>query len=85
MGTLMDTIKSKIFEGKLATQIDYNEIAERIVKQIPLYYDNCQIWYKWHETEYRWKIVDETDILIGIQEEFDIANITRQNVKSELS
>lgn len=38
-------------------------LAEQFIKLQPLYYDPGKNWWLWNSLEYKWEIIDETDIL----------------------
>jgi P4 family phage/plasmid primase-like protien len=39
------------------------DLSKKILDIQPLYYDENKIWWAWRKNEFKWKIVDETDIL----------------------
>jgi len=39
------------------------DLAKQILEIQALYYDDAKIWWAWEEKKFRWKIVDETNIL----------------------
>lgn len=55
---------------KKITKNYYNkvELAENIWEEIPFFYDSNKIWWLWDKTNYKWKQVDETDILLLVRE-----------------
>lgn len=42
---------------------DKKDLAKQILKIRPIFYDKYKIWWRWNSLEYKWEIVDETDIL----------------------
>lgn len=40
-----------------------DDLAKQLLDIQPLYYDNSKLWWTWEKKEYKWKIIDETDIL----------------------
>lgn len=58
-------------------------LAEQFVSQIPLYYDSSKLWWIWDFKDYKWKILDETDILNFIKNSSN-ANIIKPNTRTEI-
>lgn len=50
-----------------AYRVDLLTFAEKFIRRQPIYFDSSKIWWVWEEKNYRWKILDETDILICIK------------------
>ena len=46
--------------GKLT---NYIYIADEFLKKQPIYYDKNKLWWIWNFKEFKWEIIDETDIL----------------------
>jgi len=47
---------------------DYLEIAKQFVKKQPIYYDTAKLWWIWNFKEYRWVLIDETDLMNSIDQ-----------------
>ena len=43
--------------------IDMRDLAKQFLKLQPLYYDQYKIWWVWNFRDYKWQIMDETDLL----------------------
>lgn len=39
------------------------DLAEQLMTMQPLYYDDSKVWWAWDWNNFRWKLIDETDIL----------------------
>ncbi len=58
-------------EGAKRIIIDYHNKRDLIKKLFivqPLYYDESKLWWAWRRKEFKWEIVDETDILNFVKE-----------------
>lgn len=55
--------EEKKAEKILGRIMDKLELAEKFIDLIPLYYDSNLCYWIWDTKEYRWKIIDETDVL----------------------
>jgi len=60
---------------------DKRDLARRILRVQPLYYDNSKIWWGWDGV--KWKIIDETDVLNFVAK-LSTANTIKANEKSEI-
>ncbi len=47
---------------------DFLAIAQVFIKYQPIYYDKNRIWWIWNNIELKWERIDETDLLIAIDE-----------------
>ena len=45
---------------------NYLEIAKEFIKIQPIYYDASKIWWVWNHKEFRWQMIDETDLMNAI-------------------
>lgn len=66
-------IKNKVdyrtaFTGEDGKIVDYRMIAEIFFKEQPYFYDTARLWWIWDIEQYRWKIVDEVDVMNKIDE-----------------
>jgi len=50
-------------EEVISSYLNKSDLANKIWKVHPFFYDVSKIWWLWDKTNYFWKIVDETDIL----------------------
>lgn len=73
-----------MFKRKLAYAVDYAKVAKEVIQEIPLYYDESKIWYKWNKNKNCWQTVDETEILNSIEEEFEIVGLYQTKLKNWL-
>jgi putative DNA primase/helicase len=48
---------------------DKKYIVEKMLGVYPVYFDDAKNWWKWEENEFKWKLVDETDLLNMFREE----------------
>lgn len=55
---------------------DKHDLAKQFIEIKPLYYDKNKLWWMWNEKEFRWLMIDETDILnsIKLSSQADIIN-----------
>ncbi|MBD3248482.1 hypothetical protein GF336_00365 [Candidatus Woesearchaeota archaeon] len=74
----------KVFRGEIRNIADLDRQMEEVLKKVPLYYDDNKLWYRWNFEDFKWELVDETDILISIDEETDIANISQRMINSQI-
>lgn len=74
----------QLFKGEIININDFNRKIEEVIKKIPLYYDKNKIWYKWNTEEFKWEIIDETEILLNIREETNIANISQNFIATQI-
>lgn len=64
---------------------DYRHLAELFHKIQPYFFDRNQIWWMWNRQEYRYEIVDETDIMNYIDTAIKRKeNTMKSRVKSEI-
>jgi len=57
--------KEYLFEG-FNKFTDYLSIAKEFIKIQPIYYDKSKIWWIWNHREFRWQMIDETDLMNAI-------------------
>jgi len=62
---------------------DKKDLAKQLLEVQPLFYDNSKIWWFWNSKEYRWMIIDETDVL-NLVDKLSIANTIQAKEKSEI-
>lgn len=70
---MKDSLKQerKLFSGRMNPQTIYENVEE-FHKESPFFYDKNQIFWFWIEDEWKWKIVDETDLLNMIEKSFEM-------------
>jgi P4 family phage/plasmid primase-like protien len=68
-------LKIRIKEKKVNEEIvniitsffDKSDLAEKIWKINPYFYDSSKLWWLWNMKEKRWEVVDETEILLMVK------------------
>ena len=63
------------FTKELKNIFDKKQLASNIIELQPCYYDKARNWWLWNWFEYKWEIVDETDILNAIETQATINTI----------
>jgi len=62
---------------------DKKDLAKKIWKIKPYFYDESKMWWLWNGAEYRWKLVDDTEILIMVNN-FSSADTIKSSEKQEI-
>jgi len=75
--------ESSIIEKVIRNYLNKTDLSKQLLQIQPLYYDENKIWWAWDTKEFRWKIVDETDILNFVRE-LSFANTIKSKEKSEI-
>lgn len=57
------SIKEQKLQKVIQQFFDKKDLAKKILDIQPIYYDSSKIWWLWESDNFRWKIVDEIDIL----------------------
>jgi len=70
-------------EKIIITYYGKRDLAQQILGVQPLYYDNSKLWWAWKKEQFKWKLVDETDVL-NIVSFLSIANTIKSNEKNEI-
>lgn len=73
-----------LFKNQVTNVTDLNRYILQLLKQVPLYYDENRIWYKWNFQFNKWEIIDEVDILIAVQKETSITNMCKPHIISQI-
>ena len=60
----------------------YLRAAKQFVELNPLYYSETQLWWLWNHNLNEWQIVDETDILILVDDELAINDSVQSSKKN---
>lgn len=64
---------------------DPTELSQLFWEGQPIYYDKVRKWWLWNLTEYKWVMVDETDIMCAIEDALADGNHTVQTkIKNEI-
>lgn len=50
----------------------------------PIYYDKAKMWWIWNKDKFRWELTDEIDILNSLRYTFDIAGITKGDIRTQI-
>jgi len=75
-------LKEKIDEV-IRNFFDKTELAEKIWEVQPYFYDNSKLWWIWEKEEFKWFIVDETQILVMVKNK-SVANTINSKEKNEI-
>jgi len=59
------------------------DLAKQIIEIQPFYFDKAKLWWAWNKKEFKWKIIDETDIL-NIVKNLAIFNTVQSKEKAEI-
>jgi len=65
---ITDQSDSKFLFNEFGRFTDFLKISKAFVQSQPVYYDKYKIWWLWNIKDLRWEQVDETDLLIAIDE-----------------
>jgi P4 family phage/plasmid primase-like protien len=57
--------------------------AEAYIEKNPMFYDRSGIWWKWNFNEFRYEVVDETDMLNSITDELGV-DIINSKARTEI-
>jgi len=79
----MDEEVIKSFEKKIEFFIDKRHLAEQFLELQPLFYDKSKNWWLWDKDNYKWILVDETDILNSINNKAKVNTISSRD-KNEI-
>jgi len=70
---------------KIASRIDWRQLAIETIETQGLFYDENQLWWMWNNEDKMWLIVDEIDILNTIDLALDYSeNTLKSSIKSEI-
>ena len=72
-----------IVEKTIRNFLNKRDLAQQILGVQPLHYDTARIWWLWDINEFKWKVVDETDILNFVGE-LSFANTVNSRDKVEI-
>lgn len=68
---------------KIGDAFNKKDLANRIIEIQPCYYDKTRNWWLWDSINFKWEIVDETDILNVVDKEASINTINSKE-KNEM-
>jgi len=74
---------TKNLKAKIGMMFNKLDLAAEIIKEQPCYFDKSRNWWLWNLKEFKWVRVDETDILISIEEAAEINTINSKE-KTEM-
>ena len=74
--------KEFLFEG-FNKFSNYLEIAKEFIKVQPVYYDTSKIWWIWNHKEFRWQMIDETDLMNAIDYQTKMPTV-ESKIKNEI-
>jgi len=77
-----DYSKPKV-SSTLQSYYSKKDLAKDIWNVIPYFYDNSKIWWLWDSVNFKWKIVDDKDILNIVEDNSD-ANTVNSKEKNEI-
>ncbi len=62
---------------------NFLDIAKEFIKKQPMYYDNSKIWWGWNYKNFKWEIIDETDLMNAI-DKYTINPTVNSKIRNEL-
>lgn len=80
--TISNCEKGKI-EKMLGRFTDKLILAEKLIEVVPIYYDNSGLFWLWDLIEYRWKMVDETEVYNVVDKACEV-NIVNPKERQEI-
>ena len=70
-------------EKVIRSYINKEDLTNKILKVKPIFYDKSKMWWMWRDTEFKWELVDETDVL-NLVNELSFANTINSKEKTEI-
>jgi len=67
----------------ISSYINKEDLTKQILKVQPLFYDKSKMWWMWENNKFKWKLIDETDIL-NLVNRLSFANTINSKEKSEI-
>ena len=64
--------------------VDKKDLAKQILEIHPFFYDKYKIWWSWNHQEFKWEIVDETDILNMVDKTCEGIDTINSKEKNEI-
>jgi putative DNA primase/helicase len=80
----LDEFKKWFDEKLLSRELNILETARRFVKVNPLHYDKSGLWWAWNELDKFWLMIDETDILLKIDESLKWSGLLSYGMRNQL-
>jgi len=75
--------ESSVIEKVIRNYFNKEDLSKQLLQIQPLYYDKSKIWWAWDKKEYKWEIIDETDIL-NLVNQLSFANTIKSQEKTEI-
>ncbi len=75
--------ETSVIEKIVRNFFNKQDLSDQLLKIQPLYYDENKIWWAWNKEEFKWEIIDETDILNYVRE-LSFANTIKSKEKTEI-
>lgn len=80
-----ENLRKKVMKEAMNQFNDILDMAERFTIMQPISYDHSKIWWLWNHLEYKWEMVDETDLYNAISQSLSSPYFTIKNqVKNEI-
>ncbi len=70
-------------EKVIMSYINKEDLTEQILEIQPIFYDDSKMWWMWENDKFKWKIIDETDIL-NLVNQLSFANTINSKEKTEI-
>ena len=75
--------ESSVIEKLIRSYINKEDLTRQILKVQPIFYDDSKMWWMWENDKFKWKIIDETDIL-NLVNELSFANTINSKERNEI-
>ena len=62
---------------------NFLKVGADFIKKQPLYYDDSKIWWAWNYKNYKWEIIDETDLMNAL-DKYTLNPSVNSKIKNEL-
>jgi len=62
---------------------DIRDLVKKFLKLQPIYYDENRIWWIWDKESYKWKMIDDVDLMNGLNKKAN-ANTIHSQIKSQI-
>ncbi len=80
-----EDIKNPVkFSQILSPGIDFLVLAKEFCIKQPYFYNTNCLWWFWNSKEFKWILVDETDILVSINKITQSSAITNSKIKNQI-
>jgi len=74
---------AKELQKIITNYLNMKDLANQVLEVQPLYYDNSKLWWIWNKREFKWEVVDETDVLIMV-DNLALINTIKSKEKMEI-